>query len=150
MFIIQGQSSVILSHIREAGGKLQTQLSSSVCQQNKRRKVRSRKQRVCTYIYIHMYMYVYNIVLIQLLERRSKVTRDGEEKERFAALTLDYMSEESSSDGGETMLVHQPPWCSSSRLLFPQLSWNTNSSVLQFLSCSYSPLLFFIQLSTLI
>lgn len=58
--------------------------------QNKRRKVRARKQR--------------------LYERRSKFARSGEEKERFSTLTLDCMSEESSSDGGETILVHQPPW----------------------------------------
>ena len=31
-------------------------------------------------------------------------------KKRFMALTLDYMSEESSSDGGESMFVHQSPW----------------------------------------
>ena len=51
----------------------------------------------------------------QLYEHHSKVTHNGEEKARFSALTLDYMSEEASSDGGETMFIHQPPWHSNSR-----------------------------------
>ena len=55
----------------------------------------------------------------QLFQRRSKIVHAGEEQERFSLLTLDYMSEKSSSDGGETMTVHQPPWCSSTKLCFP-------------------------------
>ena len=38
----------------------------------------------------------------QLFQRQSKVVHAGEEQERFSLLTFDYMSEESSSDGGET------------------------------------------------
>ena len=55
----------------------------------------------------------------QLFERQSKVVHAGKEQERFSVLTLDYMSEELSSDGGETVIVHQPPWRSSSKLCFP-------------------------------
>ena len=80
--------------------------------QNKRRKVRARKQRVCmsvcTCLDHHALMHH------QLYEPRSKFARSGEE-ERFSTLTLDCMSEESSSDGGETILVHQPPWRSTSK-----------------------------------
>lgn len=89
-----------------------------VSHQNKHRKVRSRKQRVCIKYTAYPTMYLYNhhaIVYLQLYERRSKVTHSGEERERFTALSLDYMSEESSSDGGETMFVHQPPWRSNSK-----------------------------------
>lgn len=70
--------------------------------------------------YVHAYPTMYHtiIVYLQLYERCSKVTHGGEEKERFAALTLDYMSEESSSDGGETMFVHQPPWRSNSKQFY--------------------------------
>ena len=72
-------------------------------------------------IYFHIYMrlFMYNCSgAFQLFERRSKVVHAGEEQERFSVLTLDYMSEELSSDGGETMIVHQPPWRSSSKLCF--------------------------------
>lgn len=54
-------------------------------------------------------MYVRNNFL-QLYERRQKAVRgDSEEKERFGQLSLDFMSEESSSD--ETVItVHRSEW----------------------------------------
>ena len=53
--------------------------------------------------------------LIQLFECRAKLIQGSEEKERFATLSLDYMSEEYSADGGETLFVHQPPWRSNGK-----------------------------------
>ena len=53
--------------------------------------------------------------LIQLFECGAKPIQGSEEKERFATLTLDYMSEDYSADGGEILFVHQPPWRSNGK-----------------------------------
>ena len=42
------------------------------------------------------------------------MTYDGEERAKFGALSLDYMSEESSPDEEDNMKVHKPSWRSNS------------------------------------
>lgn len=51
---------------------------------------------------------------VQLFVRRQKVVRDGQEKQKYSELTLEFMSEESSSD--ELIVVHKPEWRSDSEL----------------------------------
>ena len=43
------------------------------------------------------------------------MTHNGEEREKFEKLSLDYMSEESSSDEEGSMTVHKPIWRSNSK-----------------------------------
>jgi len=90
---------------------------ATACNSSKQAQKSAVSQATGTY-YVHCIsnlVFIHTILYLQLYERRSKVTHSGEEKERFAVLSLDYMSEESSSDGGETMFVHQPPWRSNSK-----------------------------------
>lgn len=58
---------------------------------------------------------------MQLYDHRQKAVRDdGQEKERYGQLTLDFMSEESGSD--ETMItIHHPEWRSESKLIFVKM-----------------------------
>ena len=55
------------------------------------------------------------------MNRRQKaVCDDGEEKEQYGQLTLDFMSEESSSD--ETVItIHRPEWRSDSKWVFVKM-----------------------------
>ena len=64
---------------------------------------------------------MYLLLYLQLYDCRQKaVCDDGQEKERFGQLTLDFMSEESSSD--ETMItIHSPEWRSESKLIFVKM-----------------------------
>ena len=54
---------------------------------------------------------------LQLYDRHLKATNEGEERERFSKLTLEYMSEESSADEDGIMNVHKPAWRSNSKTL---------------------------------
>ena len=58
---------------------------------------------------------------VQLYDRWQKaVCDDGEEKEQYGQLTLDFMSEESSCD--ETVItIHRPEWQSDSKLIFVKM-----------------------------
>ena len=59
---------------------------------------------------------------MQLYDCRQKAVRDdGEEKEQYGQLTLDFMSEESSCD--ETVItIHCPEWRSDSKLVFVKMA----------------------------
>lgn len=57
-----------------------------------------------------------NYSLHQLFERRMKVIHDGHEQQKYSALSLEFMSEESSSDeDGTSIVVHKPEWRSDSK-----------------------------------
>ena len=43
-----------------------------------------------------------------------KTVHDGQEKRKYSELTLEFMSEESSSDELRTIVVHKPEWRSDS------------------------------------